>query len=376
MIKVLNIISDSNIGGAGRCVINYVKHYHKDEFRVMVVMPKGSLLKPAVEEAGVKVIEVDGIADRSLDLAAIGKLRKIILKTNPDVIHTHGAMAGRIAGKLCGKAVVFTRHSVFPVSKRLSTQPGKAINGFVNEHTADAMIAVAEAAKQNLTDSGIHPERVTVVLNGVEEQLPVSKEEQAAWKNTYGIGDGTFVMSILARLEAVKGHLYILEAAQRLKEAGKEFRILVAGVGAEEEKLKEAAKEMGVSEQVTFLGFVTDVRGLLSITDVQLNASYGTEATSLSLLEGMSMGIPAIVSDFGGNPGVISHEENGLIFPKQNSAALAEAMLRLMEDQALLAKLKEGSRRIFQEKFTVEQYASNIEQVYRSALAARGGKKA
>ena len=66
-IKVLNIISDTNIGGAGKCVITYCKNRNVDKFEILVVMPKESLLKPEIEKTGVKVIEIDGLKDKSLD---------------------------------------------------------------------------------------------------------------------------------------------------------------------------------------------------------------------------------------------------------------------------------------------------------------------
>ena len=76
-------------------------------------------------------------------------------------------------------------------------------------------------------------------------------------------------------------------------------KILIAGAGGIEERLKSMASELDVGDMVHFIGFIRDIPGLLSITDVQLNASYGMEATSMALLEGFSLGIPAIVSDFG-----------------------------------------------------------------------------
>ena len=82
MLKILNIISDSNIGGAGRCLFNFLKYYDRKKFAVKVVVPKGSLLKPEIEKLKTKVIEVDGIADKSFDYKAIRKLNKIIKKEN------------------------------------------------------------------------------------------------------------------------------------------------------------------------------------------------------------------------------------------------------------------------------------------------------
>ena len=92
---------------------------------------------------------------------------------------------------------------------------------------------------------------------------------------------------------------------------------------------------MNRQEQIIFTGFISDVDKLMSITDVQANASFGTEATSLALLEGMSLGIPAVVSDFGGNPGVIKNGQNGYIVPKQNSKALADILKYCLQTKNL-----------------------------------------
>ena len=65
MIKVLNIISDSNIGGAGRCVLTFLKYFDRENFYTEVVVPKGSLLIPEINKLGIKTIETDGIAEKS-----------------------------------------------------------------------------------------------------------------------------------------------------------------------------------------------------------------------------------------------------------------------------------------------------------------------
>jgi len=372
MIRVLNISSDTNIGGAGRCILNFLAHYDRSAFQVDVALPRGSLLAPEVRKLDTPVIEVDGIGDKSLDFGAIRKLKAIIRERGPQVVHTHGAMSGRIAARQCGRAVVYTRHSVFPVSRRLSRQPGKWLNGRLNEHYADAIIAVAEAAKENLVESGISPGRVEVILNGVEGLTPLPPEEAAAEKARYGISPDHFVAGILARLEEVKGHSYLLEAAKRLKDAGEPFTLVIAGTGALEATLKRQAEDLNLGDTVIFAGFVSDIRGLLSILDLQVNASYGTEATSLALLEGMSMGIPAVVTAYGGNPGVIQEGVNGALVPTRDSAALAEAIMRMRRDRDRYLELSEACHRVFEQKFTVDRYARNIEEVYRRVAGKRG----
>ena len=370
MLKVLNIISDRNIGGAGRCLLNFLKYYDRKNFAVKVVVPKNSLLKPEIEKLKTRVIEVDGIADKSFDWKAIQKLNRIIKKENPDIIHTHGTITGRICGRMCGKKVVYTRHSVFPVSPHIQRGIGKIVNKSVNEFLADDIIAVAEAAKQNLTDGGIAPEKIKVILNGVEQVQRASAEEIAQTKQSYGIAEDDFVIGILARLDAVKGHKYLIEAAEALKE--QKMKILIAGTGDMEPKLKEMVKQKKLENTVLFTGFISDVKPFLNILDLQVNVSYGTEATSLALLEGMSLGIPAVVSNYGGNPGVVIHGENGYLFESQNTTDLIKYLKKIMQEKEVYQYMQKKSKEIFQQKFTAQTYARNIEKVYAGLFEKNG----
>jgi hypothetical protein len=106
MIRVLNIISDTNIGGAGRVLLNYLRYTDRNRFETLVALPRGSLLKPPLEEAGGRVLEVDGIADRSFDRGDIAVLRKLIRQEKPDLVHTHGCFSGRIAARREGVPVI------------------------------------------------------------------------------------------------------------------------------------------------------------------------------------------------------------------------------------------------------------------------------
>ena len=87
-------------------------------------------------------------------------------------------MSARIAAKQAGAKVVYTRHSVFEPSKKISRGIGKVINGMINNHYADSIIAVAEAAKDNLTDTGVKESKIKVILNGVDGLTPVSTDEK------------------------------------------------------------------------------------------------------------------------------------------------------------------------------------------------------
>ena len=190
------------------------------------------------------------------------------------------------------------------------------------------------------------------------------------------IPEGGVVFGILARIEDYKGHLYLVEAARLLKERGQtDFRVLIAGTGAFEAQVAQAVREAQVEDVVQMLGFRSDVARLLGALDVQLNASYGTEATSLALLEGMSLGLPTIASDYGGNPWVIRDGEEGILFPSRNAAALADAMERLILNPELRQAMGRRALERFQREFTGEVFARNTEKIYLDILkGANHGK--
>ncbi len=370
MIKVIEVSTDTNIGGAGRVLLILLKELDRTKFDVSVILPRNSLLAPEIEKLGVKIIEVDGIADKSLDFPSIKRLKKIFDSEKPDVVHTHASMSARIAARFSGCKVVYTRHSVFPPAKSISRGIGKWINGFVNNYFSDRIIAVAEAAKDNLTDTGVSDKKIDVILNGVYPLTPCENKEEIFKR--FNINPDEKVVSIIARLEDIKGHDYFIEAADMILKEGYQAKFVIAGTGSYEEHLKQKVKDLGREDDIIFTGFITDVDKLMNITYIQANASFGTEATSLSLLEGMSLGIPAVVSDFGGNPGVIKSGVNGFIVEKQNSKALKDGILRLLKDEELYKELSLGSKKVFAETFTAQVMTRNTEGIYEKAT---GGKK-
>ena len=371
MIKVLNIISDTNIGGAGRVLLNYMSRADREHFDVSVAMPRGSLLKAPLEELGTTVYEVDGLADRSYHKDDVKELMTLIRKVEPDIVHTHGALSGRIAGRRCGRVVIYTRHSAFPVPAKLKYPPGRWVNKWVNEHYSDHIIAVSPAAAENLTDAGISSKRITVMMNGVTPVARKGETECTALREQWAIREDEFVLGILARIEPYKGHMHILEAVKSLTDQGRKVRLLVAGIGDFEEELKAKTRELGLEDRVVYLGFQTDVAAVLSVLDLQLNASYGTETSSLSILEGLSMGLPAVVSTYGGNPWLIDDGEDGLLFENRNSAHLARCIAQLMDEPNTLERMKQRAVEIFSQRFTAEIFAQNIENVYYKAMEGK-----
>jgi len=361
MLKVLNVISDLNIGGAGRMLLVFLRNYDRSRMEVTVLLPKDALLIEEIEKLGVRYLTAEGL-DRSFNRSAVHGIRKILAEEKPDIVHTHASMSARIAARRQGCRVVYTRHSVFANPPAKTRFPQKQIFGAINNYFADMAIAVSPAAKDLLIEAGQSPKKVEVIFNGVDALEKPGEVERASVREAYGIGQNDFVCGIFARLTPVKGHEYVLKAAEMLKDET-DIKLVIAGTGEIEEELRKMGQDL---KNVIFTGFLSDVERLMGACDLQLNASYGTEATSLALLEGMSMGIPAVASSFGGNPYVILDGENGIVFPEKNAGELARAIKTLYSDKELYAKMSENSVKIFNEKFTAEEMTRNIEKLYYS----------
>lgn len=369
MIKVLNIISDTNIGGAGKVIINFSRNFDNKNFEIVVVLPKGSALVKELKGTKVKLIEIDGLKDKSLDFKSLFKLKKIIKQEKPDIVHTHASSIARLAARMVkGTRVIYTRHCAYPVSEKIKKGIGQFLYKSVNEYFSDRIIAVGYAAEENLLEGGISKDKIDTFFNGVEQIAITSDESRKKLKKQYGVADDEFVIGILARLEYVKGHDTFIDAADILIKKGMKVKFFICGAGTEEERLKAKVKEMGLEKNIIFTGFVKNVGDFLNIFDVQVNCSFGTETSSLSLLEGMSIGVPAVASNYGGNPYLIFDKENGFIVPKQTPEATAEALEKILTNEDTRKYMQQKSIEIFNNKFTVAHYVENVQGVYRKVM--------
>lgn len=375
MIKVMNILTDTNIGGAGRLLVNYLHNFDRAKFDVCVVLPKNSQLKPFVEAERWQVMVIEHGADKSFDMGAVGEIENLIKKWKPDIVHTHSSFSGKLAAYLTHVPCRFyTRHCAFPQPKKLTTFPGKQLNGLVNNTLATDIVAVAKAAEDNLLETGISPKKVTVIINGVEKMRKTTPEEQSELKKSLGIPEDAFVCGISARLEEYKGHRYLLESAKIVTEKHPNTYFLIIGGGSEEQNLRNLAMELGISTKVIFTGFVNDVAPYYNIMNLNLNCSIGTETSSLALSEGMSLSIPAIATTYGGNPYMITDGVNGFLVPERDPAAMAERICEIIENPSLYAQLSKGAYEMYEKKFTASAMTRQLEELYEKSYAKHVGK--
>jgi glycosyltransferase involved in cell wall biosynthesis len=171
------------------------------------------------------------------------------------------------------------------------------------------------------------------------------------------------------RGEAVKGHEYFVDAAQIVLERHPEARFVMVGNGwgpiGEEYKhrIEQRCRIRGIEGSVIFAGHRTDIPDVLAAFDVSVQCSLSESLGGT--IESLLMERPTIATAVGGMPEAVRHEETGLLVPPRDSEALAEAMLRFLDDRALGDDLGRAGRRLMLERFTIERTVADIDELYR-----------
>ncbi len=364
-MKVLHVISDSNIGGAGVLLTTLLRHFDRERVQSVVALPEDSALIPRIRDLDVPIRTLRHPCDR-FSFASLREVRRILSQEDADLIHTNAALTARFAGRLSHIPVLHTRHCCFPPQGIWRLSAVRRLGGICNRWLSDRVIATAEAAAENLRALGIPQEKMEVILNGSEEVREVDAEELAALRRAYALTDEDFTVGICARLEACKGHDVFLRAAKRAMTLlpTVRFRFLIAGDGSRRGELEQLARDLGIADAVRFLGFVGDMAPIYRLLRINVNCSCGTETSCLALSEGMSASLPTIASDYGGNRAMLEGSGAGLLFPTGDADALADAICRIASDTLLERGMKRAARARYLKTYTAEQMTDRLTAVY------------
>jgi len=362
MIRVLQVISDTNIGGAGIQLCNLLRHLNRERFACVVALPKGAELTERLVAMGVETVALAHPCDRLL-AESVREIKAIIRSRGIDIVHANAAVSARMAGKLCGCRVIHTRHCYFP-SEAPRGGARQLLERMGNRWLSDLAIATAPSAAENLMALGLPRRSIRVILNGSDPVREIHAEELANLRRRYGIREGERCIGICARLEACKGHRTFLDAAARLKKSlpHEPLRFLIVGEGSLRQSLEAYADWLGLRDAVIFTGFVQDMAQIYRLLRINVNCSCGTETSCLAISEGMSAALPTVASDYGGNRGMI--EGGGLSYPVGDAKALAERLEEILTNSALEAELRRLALESYRCRFTAERMTRETEELY------------
>ena len=176
------------------------------------------------------------------------------------------------------------------------------------------------------------------------------------------------VVGTAAPLEASKGHVFFLGAAQRVATVHPETEFLIAGAGPEEDNLRRVARELGLNRNLTFASNLYDFASALAAMDIFCLPSLRQGMGTITL-EAMALGRPVISTGAGGIYGAIRNNETGLLVPPSDNAALAERILELLNDPVRARAIGEAGRVLVREEFGVERMVAQTAALYREVLA-------
>jgi glycosyltransferase involved in cell wall biosynthesis len=169
---------------------------------------------------------------------------------------------------------------------------------------------------------------------------------------------------MVARFIEGKDHDLLLRAFATIPKGP---RLRLVGDGPTRASAESLARELGIQEQVDFLGNRDDVASLLATSDVFVLASR-SEMLPISILEAMRAGLPVIASDVGGVAEAVAHNENGILVPSGSVSALAQALTDLTSDYALRLRMGQAGRQRFTDQFLSSSMKEHTRSIYWDVL--------
>ncbi len=381
-IKVLHVHTLPVVSGSGINTYLTMKRTPADRFEVSLACAPGGMLNHIVRGSGMSVHEVRNMVQPLhpvRDLRALFELVRILRREKIAVVHTHNSKAGflgRLAGKIAKTPVVI--HTVHGFSFHDSEPRIRRMLFKILERRAarwaDHMIYISQpmidwAEREGILREGAYSK----IYSGIDLEAfrRYDRMEQEPLRNELGIGRTDRVIGFVSKLWEGKGHTVALEAMTGVLKEHPDVKLLLVGEGELERPLRERAREYGIERSVIFAGFRTKIAEITALCDFCILPSF-YEGMGRVLLEAGASGKPVVATTVGGIPDVVIPEETGILIPPGEPAALAEAMIRLLNDSELRLRMGETARRRIGEKFDADTMVEQIVAVYDLCLKRKG----
>jgi glycosyltransferase involved in cell wall biosynthesis len=369
-IRVLQLITSLDRGGAENHLLALLTHADRQAFQIETAVLGGEgELVPVFREAGLPVhlLKMRG----RVDPLALRRLVGLLKDREFDIVHSHLFRADIYAGLAVARLgerrplLVSTRHN----DDRFFLNPFVGIVHYLVSARQDLIIAISDHIARFTVARGVrHPGRVRRVYHGIEPPLTRALERDGQRiRRELGIAPDAFVVGNVGRLALQKGQRHLIAAMPLLLERVPRAQAVIAGSGDLEEFLRDLADDLRVTERVHVLGPRKDVQALMHAMDVFVMPSIW-EGFGLVLLEAMAAGRPIVASRVATIPEVVVDGETGLLLPAGDPLALAEALVRLAEDQAMARQLGEAGRVRLERQFSIDKMVGDTELLYRELL--------
>ena len=326
------------------------------------------------EKHGIRIHQIDFIRApyHPGNIKAYKQLNALVKNEKFDIIHCNtpiGGVLGRLVGKKCRvPRVIYEAHGFHfykgaPILNRAIYYP---IEKWLARYT-DVLLTINSEDREasdrlKLRKGG---ERYYIPGVGINlDEFRSDEETRASKRKELSIGDTDVMLISLGELSLRKNYATLVESVALM--ANKNIHLFVCGEGEEKAALEARAKSLGASERVHFLGYRTDVEDLLQAADIFVLSSK-QEGLSRSVMEGMAIGLPCVISKIRGNVDLVENGEGGYLCDPTDAGAFAEAIEKIASDPSIRKKMKEYNlERI--KKFSLEASVDATKKVYEEQI--------
>lgn len=372
----LALIVEATVGGIRKHIYDLIINVDNEKYDVTLIYSKLRADKVFLnnladfKQKGINLIELDMARNINpvSDLIAFIKLRKILKKINPDIIHLHAAKAGtlgRIAALTLGKKnVIYTPHggSFHKFNEGLGF-----IYKFVERFLAFKFvhfIAVSKHAQKQYKELlKISEDKNHLIYNGISLDKP-GEMEKLEVKKQYGCDDDDLIILIPAVFYEAKGHLQFLQAFRDYGNTiNSKIKILLAGDGPLRKEIEDNIAELKLDNQIKVLGFINDMHPLFSICNIVLLPSQN-EVFGYVLLEAMLYSKPVLATSVDAIPELINHKTNGELFSKDRLIEIVDRLNYFVNHKNELRAMGEAGFTNLKEQFSLHLMVKKTEELY------------
>ena len=371
-IKVLHVVLSLGTGGLENGIVNTINGSDQERFKIDVVcLRELGELGERISNPGSKVYFDSSLASGLLN--SIKAIRNVHQLNHYDVIHTHGwatMLAGYLAGLLEKDVIVINgEHGTL----YYKTVQQRIIQRFLFNRMKINLSVSAALVNEVSRKFKVNRNIFRPILNGVNTQrfCPDQQRRQQIRKEI-SISDEQLVVGSVGRLVTVKNYPSLIKAFKLIAERVPNALLLFAGDGPNREKLEELTQQQGLKDKVKFLGRRDDIPSVMNAYDVFVLPSY-REGLSNTILEAMSSGLPAIVSNVGGSPEIVIEGKTGYLFEVDDIEQISSKIIHLFEDSEMLREFSNNAREHVVKNYSLETMVNNYQNVYQELIDSAEG---
>jgi glycosyltransferase involved in cell wall biosynthesis len=292
-------------------------------------------------------------------LQLVRGLYRSFRRSRPDVVHCHNATAAIIAAlpaRLAGvKTVIVTRHGLVKPPYQIRRELKFALAS----RWCDWIVGVCEGTRTNLLAAPFAArDRIVHIYNGA---LPADVRAVPQPKNG-------FTLLYVGRLAPLKDHATLLQALALTRTHHPDVQLWIVGDGPLEFSLRKLTDELGLSECVTFFGEQADVSPFMLAADLFVSSSV-TEGLPVSLLEAMSVGLPAVVTDVGGMAEIARLSGAVTLVPSSDPERMAGALCDAVDGRQKLPKMGQMASHCYEQHFRPERMLDDYMRLYNGCVS-------